>query len=429
MQGNVITTIIALLFYLTSGLFGVNSGSSSKNSALPPEASIFYPRSGVIASDVATIRSESSTSSSTVGSATKGSRLIILGEKNGLYQVQTNSGITGWVAKWMVTAQAPAAGTVSKGRTIAGYYVENYYNDPVGYSALSANLGTINTVMPFSFNIDQYGTIHSTHNPKPVRLARSAGAVTLAVVNNIKGDNFNSSVASKLLSSPTYRSKAVSGISRMLQQNGFQGVNIDFENVPARSRNDLTAFFRELAAELRPKGLLVTASLPAKTSNDRSSSHGGAYDYQAIAPYLDQAMIMTYDEHYAGGAPGPVASYPWVDKVIRYTLNYFQPSKVVLGLAAYGYNWSMSSGKAQNYKAIQNLIKQYSVAPKWHPTYKVPYFTYKSWGIKHQVWYENASSTAAKMQLVRNYGLKGVAVWRLGYEDPAIWNVIRQSLY
>ena len=426
MSGNLITTLIALLFYLTSGLFGVNSGSSSRSAVAPVPAGSMYPRAGVIASAQASIRSDSSAASPAVGSATKGSRLIILGEKDGLYQVQTNSGITGWISKWMVSTKIYPTGS-STGKTIAGYYVENYYNDPVGYQALSQNLGTINTVIPFSFNVDQSGTIHSTHNAKPVNLARSAGAVTLAVVNNIRGDNFNSGVIDKLLTNTTSRSKAVSGISRMLLENGYQGVNIDFENVPARNRTYLTAFFRELAAELRPKGLLVTASLPAKTSNDRTSSHGGAFDYEALAPYLDQAMIMTYDEHYSGGSPGPVASYPWVEKVVRYALNYFQPNKIVLGIAAYGYDWSLNSGKALNYNAIQNLVKKYGVVPKWSSTSKVPYFTYKSWGITHEVWYENSVSTAAKMQLVRNYDLKGVAVWRLGYEDPAIWNIIRQS--
>jgi spore germination protein YaaH len=55
-----------------------------------------------------------------------------------------------------------------------------------------------------------------------------------------------------------------------------------------------------------------------------------------LAPYLDQIMVMTYDEHYAGGSPGPVASYPWFEKVINYTLRSYPSSKIVMGIAAYG---------------------------------------------------------------------------------------------
>jgi spore germination protein len=119
---------------------------------------------------------------------------------------------------------------------------------------------------------------------------------------------------------------------------------------------------------------------------------------------------------------------PWVEKVINYTLKSFHPKKVLLGIAAYGYDWSWGKGKALQYNGIQNLIKSNKVAPKWHSVYKVPYFTYKSWGVTHQVWYENSYSTSYKADLVKKYGLKGVAVWRLGYEDPNIWSILRQKL-
>ena len=137
---------------------------------------------------------------------------------------------------------------------------------------------------------------------------------------------------------------------------------------------------------------------------------------------------MTYDEHYSGGSPGPVASYPWVEKVIKYALRHFAPDKIILGIAAYGYDWRWGSGKALTYSAIQKLIDSHKIFPKWHNLYRTPYFTYRSWGINHEVWYENRYSTVAKMELVRNYGLKGVAVWRLGYEDPAIWTAIKQKM-
>ena len=188
-----------------------------------------------------------------------------------------------------------------------------------------------------------------------------------------------------MLTNSASRSRAINGIARILVEKGYQGVNIDFENVPARDRYYLTAFFSELADELRPRHLMVTASVPAKTYDDHSSSQSGAYDYGALSPFLDQVMIMTYDEHYSGGSPGPVASYPWVEKVIRYSLNYIPNNKIVVGIAAYGYDWSWSSGKALQYNAIQNLIHKYKIVPKWHSIYKVPYFTYRSWGVTHQV--------------------------------------------
>lgn len=430
MQGNLITTLIALLFYLTTGIFGGNSAQTDA----PPNTPVNigqngkYPLAGMVSSEQANIRDNSSSSGSVIGSVTKGSSLVILDEKNDWYRIQTENGTDGWVAKWMVSTKNLAPGLGNTQAMIAGYYVENYQDDPKGYATLTKNLGLINTVIPFSYKVDQYGAISGRHYSKPYSLTKSAGAQTLALINNIQGSNFNSNTIHRMLSNASSRSRAVNGIARLLVEKGYRGVNIDFENVKASDRIYLTAFFRELAATLRPKNLLVTASVPAKTYDDKSSAHSGAFDYQALAPYLDMVMIMTYDEHYAGGDPGPVASLPWVEKVINYTLKSFHPKKVLLGIAAYGYDWSWGKGKALQYNGIQNLIKSNKVAPKWHSVYKVPYFTYKSWGVTHQVWYENSYSTSYKADLVKKYGLKGVAVWRLGYEDPNIWSILRQKL-
>jgi spore germination protein len=433
MQSNLITTLLALVFYVASGLFGGNSSQSPVNpnsSYNNPSGTGYaqnskFPLSGTVAGKQATLRGEPDSTGKPIATMAANSRLLILDEKNGFYFVQTDNQ-QGWIPAWLVSVHYSSPSR-SHRKVVAGYYVENYRDDPVGYQAFSQNLNVINTLIPFSFKVDQYGTISGSHNPKPVSLAHSSGATTLALVNNIQGNNFNSNMVHRLLSNASARSKAINGILRVVLEKGYQGVNIDFENVPSKDRIYVTAFFRELATVFHAKNLLVTASLPAKTSNDFTSMHGGAFDYQALAPYLDQVMIMTYDEHYSGGSPGPVASYPWVEKVIKYTLGYFPASKVIMGIAAYGYDWGWS-GKALNYKAIQNLIRGHKITPRWDFNARVPYFTYSSWGVKHQVWYEDRYSTASKMQLVAKYGLRGVAVWRLGYEDPGIWDAIQKQL-
>ncbi|HEX3043902.1 MAG TPA: glycosyl hydrolase family 18 protein [Bacillota bacterium] len=426
MQGNLLTTVLALLFYLASSVMG--GSSNSKAPTAPPDSShgAYFPFYGKVSGKQAQLRPEIDSTTGIVV-VSQGTGLMILDQKNGWYSVQTDSGAQGWIPTWMVSVRKSIPGN-NQDKVIAGYYVENNSRDQAGYRALEQNLNIINTVIPFSYKVDQYGTIIGSHYSRPFSLARSAGLTTLAIVNNINGSNFNSNSIHKMLTNNGARSKAINGILRVIMENGYQGVNIDFENVPSRDRMYVTAFFRELGAALHSRNLLVTASLPAKTSNDTTSSHGGAFDYQALGPLLDQAMLMTYDEHFANGSPGPVASYPWVERVIKYALRSFPPEKIIIGIAAYGYDWRWGSGKALTYYAIQNLIDSHKIIPKWDNLNRVPYFTYRSWGISHEVWYENRYSTVAKMELIRKYGLKGVAVWRLGYEDPTIWTAIRQQL-
>ena len=132
MQGNLLSTVLALIFYLTSSLFGGNSASQSLptagNSGYPQGS--YFPRSGTVAGKQTSLRDnyQNGTSLSTM---TQGSHILVLGEKKDWYQVQTDGSGQGWLPKWAVSIHSDLSGSMSKQKVIAGYYVENYNNDPV----------------------------------------------------------------------------------------------------------------------------------------------------------------------------------------------------------------------------------------------------------------------------------------------------------
>lgn len=425
MTQSILATILAVAVY-------VSSGAGGKEAPAPPSShqtaqvgqQTEKKEYAVISRESASLRKEAKGSSEIIETIPKGTTVTIVSKTDEWAEVQTPGGQTGWVALWMTKPSTAASFAAKSGKEVLGYYAKTSTSDTRGYKSFASNLNTITSVAPFSFHTDSHGNISGSHDANLFNLAMTRGIETLAVVTNIQGSNFSSKAIHSMLNSKTARSRAVNGILRLVQEKGYSGVNIDFEGVPAGDRAELTAFFRELSSALRAKNLSVTAALPAKTRDDRSSSWSGAYDYAAIAPYLDKVMIMTYDEHYKDGSAGPVASQNWVENVIRYAVKCFPPQKIMLGIAAYGYDWTARSGTALNLTAIQNIIDKYKVVPKWHANHQVPYFTYTKSGVRHEVWYENRYSTAAKMRLVSQYGLRGVAIWRLGYEDPGIWQVV-----
>ncbi|HYH03399.1 MAG TPA: SH3 domain-containing protein, partial [Bacillota bacterium] len=188
MSGNLITTIVALIFYLTSGIFG--SGSNSGNSGLPKTSfgqSSLYPRIGIISTKQVNIRSNASTSAPIISSAAQGAQLTILEEKNGWFLVETPDTKKGWVAKGLVNTKSLSAAATSTRKVIAGYYAESSLTDTSGYRALANNLVNINMVIPFSYKVNQSGTISGNHNSKTASLTKSNGAKLIALVNNIQG--------------------------------------------------------------------------------------------------------------------------------------------------------------------------------------------------------------------------------------------------
>lgn len=423
MEQNILASILAIIVYLSTSIFGGGGDHAVSEEIIQPKTER-RPSAVVVSAEEVTMRSETAASSPVITVLKKGAALTVTDEENGYYQVTEEKGRKGWVAKWAVQPGYLPSSFPSGAIEVLGYYAESYQGDQRALNSFSSNTKTITMVAPLFYRVDRYGNISGHGNTQLSKMAQANGTKILPMVTNISGANFSRSVVSSMLRSKSARTRAVSGILRLLRENGCSGVNIDFEGVPAQDRAYLTAFFKELASTLRPYNLLVTAALPAKTASNEGSSWSGAYDYQAISPYLDLAVIMSYDQHHASGAPGPVASQGWVDEALKYTLRYFSPNRVLMGLAGYGYDWTKRSGKAVNYQAIQDLIKRYRVAPQWNDEYQTPYFTYTQSGVKHEVWYENRHSAIAKMRLVKKYGLRGVAVWRLGYEDPEIWSAL-----
>jgi spore germination protein len=310
---------------------------------------------------------------------------------------------------------------------VVGYYVEYYSGDDLSWNSFKAYQDTISTVAAFSYEINWDGSVSGQAYQGLLKEAKAAGKPVLALVHNISASGgFDRNLVQAVLSNPSLRQTAVVNIARTVRDNGYAGVNVDFEDVPTYNRDLYTAFVRELAAVLQKDGYQVTLSVPAKTWDDPNNAWSGAFDYQALGKIADAIMIMTYDEHWSGGSAGPVASIGWVKQVVQYATKEIPAEKIRLGIAAYGYDWPAGGygGRAVTSSEAVSIAQRYGAAIQWDDAAQCPYFTYWPGNYAREVWFENPSSTAAKLDLAAQYNLGGIAIWRLGFEDPGIWKVI-----
>lgn len=299
-----------------------------------------------------------------------------------------------------------------------------YYNskDSSSYKSMAANTSTIDEIATHTYITDATGNIPAIVPISQITYANNNGIKALAMVSN----NFDGNIAKTLLESPINRQALINNILKAIKINRYKGVNIDFEGVYYYDRSYLTTFMSELYSTLNPQGFYVTISVPAKTSDSPTASWNGAYDYAALAKSSNQVVLMTYDEHYPGGAPGTIASISWVENVIKYAVTVIPKEKVLLGTAAYGYDWSSNGTKSYSISAIYNLASTYGAPIKWDSLSQSPYFNYSdAAGISHTVWFENAESLNFKLDLVNSYDISGIAIWKLGLENINYWTSIK----
>lgn len=309
-------------------------------------------------------------------------------------------------------------------KTVLGYTVKNYSTDVSSYNSIIANSGTINEIATATYSVDGLGNLVGTAPLDQINYANNNGIRTKLMVSN----NFDANIAKQLLENAANRQTLKTNILNLLKTYNYKGVDIDIENIPAANRTHFTTFMSEIYSTLKPLGYAVSVAVQPKTYDSPNAAWNYAYDYKSLAAYSDYLMIMAYDEHYPGGKAGSIASIDWVTSIIDYTLTVVPKEKIVLGLAAYGYDWVGTTTKAYSINGCYNIASQYGATVYFDNITKSKYFTYTVSGVLHTVWFEDADTIAYKLDLVNSNDLKGVGIWRLGLENTNYWTVIRAKL-
>ncbi len=315
-------------------------------------------------------------------------------------------------------------------KEVLGYYTKDWATDTLSQRSLENNIGRITGVATFSYTLTSSGQITGETPKEALETAKANDTEIYALVHNLTKSGFDRTLIHNVLSSPQLRAKTVDSIYTTLVSNDFDGVNIDFENVPPGDRQALNEFMTLLREKLAPEGFMVTISVPAKTRDNTIDGWSGAFDYQYLGSVADRIMLMSYDEHWVGGEPGPVASAPWVENVVTYSSGVIPKDKILLGIGNYGYDWIVGKG---GYKAVPAnsalaLAEKYGAVIEWDDYSQTPYFYYWENGQKHVVWFESPESAVFKLNLVKEHDLKGVALWRLGFESWGFWEKVEEKL-
>ncbi|MDR2484066.1 MAG: glycoside hydrolase [Treponema sp.] len=198
----------------------------------------------------------------------------------------------------------------------------------------------------------------------------------------------------------------------------FNGLQVDFENVPARDGDSYRSFLKELRQGLGAKMFTVALSARSKPrEND-------VYDYGKIKGMVDRILVMAYDEHWSASKPGPIASMDWCRAVAAYSLKTIGPEKLIMGLPFYGRSWgNWNPSEAYIYSTIQRIKEEQGITEISREK-GIPTFTYQA-PVTATVYYEDDYSLSIRMEMYRTMGVQSIGFWRIGQESPTIWNRLR----
>jgi len=331
------------------------------------------------------------------------------------------------------SAPLPPASSASSGKkTILSWATD-------GNSIIVAEQNsTITQINNDNYNINADGTVtDSTEGSNTLsqlyNYGQSHNVDVFATVTNISpttGD-FDGTYTSLVLNNRTTRSDLEKNLINIAVQDGYAGIDLDLENLNPTDQAIFTQFLSELAIQLHAANKHLSVTVPAETG-PTSEPWEGAYNYAAIGNIADIVTVMAYDFSWQASTPGPIAPLYWDEQILKYATLVMPTSKILLGLAAYGYDWNTTTvGLATGFSLnkIDSMITQYHVIPSWDSTDSAPYFTYTdAGGNSHTVYYENQASIEPKLNLASQFGVAGVAIWHAGSENQAFLNAVQAWL-
>ncbi|BDG59973.1 glycosyl hydrolase family 18 protein [Caldinitratiruptor microaerophilus] len=310
---------------------------------------------------------------------------------------------------------------------VLGYYTEDWDGDTRSLESLRRAGTRVDLVASFQFRVTAGGELAGRAYPRLTDRARRSRTPVLALFHNYAGSGFDRGIARSILATAEARERSARAVAWTVREGGFAGVNIDLENIPPSLRGAFTDYVRRIAAHLRPDGYLVTISAPAKLGDERQNGWTGAFDYRALAPLVDLFVVMAYDQHLPGGPAGPIAAPDWVEAVIRYARSQIPAEKILLGVPQYAYDWieGTTQGRGLSVPGAHGLAEKSGAPVLWDEGAGSGLFRYTDpEGRRRVVYVEDRRGLEQKLVLARKYGLRGVAIWRLGLEDPGIWPLI-----
>ncbi|HIY52525.1 MAG TPA: LysM peptidoglycan-binding domain-containing protein [Candidatus Agathobaculum merdavium] len=229
---------------------------------------------------------------------------------------------------------------ISYGPKLGTFAVNGYAYPSIDQQVLRKTLPYLTYLSVFSYGFDSLGRLLPQNAEAITRIARQYGVRPLLVLTTLGEDGqFSSTRAQQLLRDATARSALIENLAQTLAAQGFAGVDIDFEYIPAEDAAAYADFVRAVRARLEPMGYTVMVALAPKTSAGQPGLLYEAHDYAALGAAADDVLLMTYEWGYALSEPMAVAPIDKVEQVVRFAVSQIPPDKIFLGMPNYGYDW------------------------------------------------------------------------------------------
>jgi len=352
--------------------------------------------------------------------------------------------------KLVQPTQVPIIEEVIPEITISGWIPS--WASASGLKSVQQNPELFDSISPVWYEVNSDGSLKIKYPSNKKQVLTTLNTLEIDTIPTIA--LFDHDLFSKILNSDANTQRHIDSIVKLVEDNDFDGVDLDYESIKLSDKDEYLEFIRLLSTELHEKDKLLVVTVLAKWGENISYSYKPetreAQDWRVLSQYADQVRIMAYDfTHSSDDYPGPIGPTSWIEQILEYAKLTMPPQKTVLGIHLYAYEWYQAentggldivvdpnsnpnatdnTARAYTYQTVKSVLEKPGELSSFQDEGIFFYTTNNSNGISERraLVFIDAKGLEVRYKVAQEYGINGIVFWRLG-EEADIYNLIIDS--
>jgi peptidoglycan-N-acetylglucosamine deacetylase len=236
-----------------------------------------------------------------------------------------------------------------------------------------------------------------------------------ALITTNLGNRFHPEIIRALGGAPQVSASTAGAIAALVDSGQYRSVIIDFEGMTPRDLDQLLVVTKAVADSVRAHGVTsVTIAVPAADT--------AAYPAALLLQPADLIMAVLYDQHWSTSPPGPIAAPDWVMRSLGTRVAEVGAARIVAAFPLYGYRWRKSAEtEVISYDDARRLTTMTNTQlSRDHASTTLHAISAEGW----EIWVTDRALLETLVRGARQLGVATFALWRLGLEDPDVWNLV-----
>lgn len=314
--------------------------------------------------------------------------------------------------------------------------VNGYAFSHIDPKLLRKSLPFLTYLTIINYKVSADGNITGVNDCELINLAKEYKVAPVMMISSITEQGKGSyAINQTILNSPEVQETIIENVLSILRLKGFYGLNMGFQSILPADLPNYVNFITNMTSRLNNEGFQVFVTLIPSTYGYISGISANIPYFASIGEATNNVILMSYQWSTAFMPSVAQTTVSFLQDYLEYVMTQIPPEKIFLGLTRIAYDWEIpyiegeTVGSAMTNIDALNLANQTVATIYYDDTTQTPYYYYNTSGVEHFVWFKDARTINAIIDLVVENGLKGVSIWNVMYFDSQTWLVFNTQYH